>query len=136
MPVAHPKVLIVDDEQTIADTMAQIFSTKGYELRTAYSAEAAIEITAEWLPDLAIIDVVLPHMNGIMLAVLLTSRYPACRILLFSGQAITAELLADAETKGQKFDIVAKPVHPRVMLEAASNLLAPKQSAWPAKDFA
>jgi DNA-binding response OmpR family regulator len=59
-------VLIVDDERTIADTLALIFSTRcGYETRAVYTAEEAMNMLAEWSPDLAIVDVVLPQMNGI-----------------------------------------------------------------------
>jgi DNA-binding response OmpR family regulator len=76
------KILIVDDERTIADTLAVIFSQSGYETRAAYSSEQALEIIAEWLPDLAIIDVVLPLMNGIDLAILLRAQCPTCRLLL------------------------------------------------------
>jgi DNA-binding NtrC family response regulator len=122
------KVLIVDDERTIADTLNLIFSAGGYETRSAYSSEQALEIMAEWLPDLAIIDVVLPLMNGIDLAILLRAQCPACRLLLFSGQSLTVDLLADAATKGYKFDILAKPVHPTVMLETALNLLVAKSA--------
>jgi DNA-binding NtrC family response regulator len=118
------RVLIVDDERTIADTLALVFSSGGYETQTAYTAEQAIEIIAEWLPDLAIIDVVLPHTNGIDLPILLTAQCPACRVLLFSGQAVTDDLLAEAAKKGYKFEILAKPTHPTVMLETALNLLA------------
>ena len=128
-----PKVLIVDDERTIADTLALILATNGYETRTAYSAEQAIEIITEWLPDLVTIDVVLPRMNGIDLAILLTSQCPACRILIFSGQWITTELLAEAATSGYKFDIVAKPEHPDVILETVSKLLSSNQSEQPPK---
>src|ERR1035437_9157359 len=66
------KILIVDDERTIADTLALIFATNGYEARTAYSAEQALEMLDEWRPDLAVIDVVLPGMNGIEFAIFLT----------------------------------------------------------------
>jgi DNA-binding NtrC family response regulator len=125
---SHHRVLIVDDEQTIADTLALIFSSGGYETQTAYTAEQAIEIVAQWLPDLAIIDVVLPQTNGIDLAILLTAHCPACRVMLFSGQAVTVDLLAEASKKGYKFEILAKPAHPTVMLETALNLLAANQS--------
>ena len=118
----------MDDERTIADTLALIFSSRGYETQKAYTAEQAIEIVAEWLPDLAIIDVVLPQANGIDLAILLTAQCPACRVLLFSGQAVTVDLLAEAVKKGYKFEILAKPTHPTVMLETALNLLAANQS--------
>lgn len=117
------KLLIVDDERTIADTLGQIFTTNGYEARVAYSAEQAAEIVAGWVPDLIIVDVILPQMNGIDLAVLLQEHFPKCRVLLFSGQVATADLLADAEIKGHKFEILAKPVHPNEMLDAALRVL-------------
>lgn len=125
------KVLVVDDERPISDTLAKIFAMNGYETRVAYSAEQAIEITAEWLPDLAIIDVVLPGMNGIDLAILLTVQCPACRPFLFSGDSLTSDLLADAATKGYAFEILPKPIHPTVMLETARILLVPNQPEQP-----
>lgn len=64
-------------------------------------------------------------MNGIELASLLTVQCPGCRLLLFSGDTRTADLLAEAATKGYSFDILAKPVHPTVILETAEKLLAP-----------
>lgn len=117
------KVLIVDDERVIADTLAAIFSSNGYEAHAAYSAEHALEIVALWLPDLAILDVVLPKMHGINLAVLLAEKVPTCRTLLFSGQTLTEDLLAQAAKKGYTFTILAKPVHPTEMLEKALALL-------------
>lgn len=128
---ATPRVLVVDDERSISDTLAKIFATNGYEARVAYTAEQAREISAGWLPDLAIIDVVLPGMNGLELAHLLTVQCPGCRFLLFSGDTRTADLLADAATKGYAFDILAKPVHPTVILEAAEKLLALSQAERP-----
>jgi DNA-binding NtrC family response regulator len=119
----HHKVLIVDDERTIADTLAQIFLGNGYEVRKAYSAEQAVDFIAEWKPDLAILDVVLPLMNGIDLAALLNAQYPTCRVLLFSGAMHTAELMAEAVQKGYNYQILAKPVHPTVMLESALKML-------------
>jgi len=117
------KVLIVDDEVTIADTLAMIFKAQRYEVRVAYSAEDAIETIATWQPDLAILDVVLPNMNGIDLAITTKINYPSCRVLLFSGNSNTGELLEQAARKGHTFEILAKPVHPELMLETASQLL-------------
>jgi DNA-binding response OmpR family regulator len=117
------KVVIVDDERTITDTLALIFTGSGYDVRKAYSAEQAVDLIAEWRPDLAILDVVLPVMNGIDLAALLKAQYPTCRVLLFSGDTRTTELMAEAAQKGCNFEILAKPVHPTVMLEAAIKML-------------
>jgi DNA-binding NtrC family response regulator len=118
------RILIVDDELAIADTLALIFKTQHYDARVAYSAERAVEIIAEWRPDLAIIDVILPEMNGIDLAIVFKANYPGCHVLLFSGHANTAMLLEEACRKGHQFEVLAKPVHPNIMLERASALLA------------
>jgi DNA-binding response OmpR family regulator len=120
------KVLIIDDEVNVSDTLALIFRKEGYEARVAYSAEEAIEVIAEWRPDLAIVDVMLPGMNGIDFALVLKANYPDCRLLLFSGETTTSDLLTKAATDGNIFEILAKPVHPAYMLEEAAGLLGDK----------
>jgi len=127
--VGRRKILIIDDEVTIADTLALIFASSGYEARTAYSAEQALEVLEEWRPDLAIIDVVLPGMNGIEFAIFLRASYPACQFLLFSGQPGTSGLLEDAKNKGHLFEILAKPLHPTYMLSTVSEMLTPCQDS-------
>lgn len=117
-------ILIVDDEHSVADTLGVIFSKNGYAVRIAYTAEEAIEIIAQWQPGLAIIDVMLPRMNGIDLAIVLKQNYPFCPLLLFSGHHSTQELLEEASKKGHVFDILAKPIHPAFMLDTVSNLLS------------
>ncbi|HEY1578084.1 MAG TPA: response regulator [Terracidiphilus sp.] len=118
------RILIVDDEIAIADTLVLIFRSEHYEVRVAYSAERAIEIIAEWRPDLAIIDVILPEMNGIDLAIVTKANYRSCHVLLFSGHANTTMLLEEAAKKGHQFEVLAKPIYPTVMLERASALLS------------
>ncbi len=125
VPSPH-KVLIVDDEHAISDSLAQIFVLRGYMVKTAYSAEQAIEIIAAWEPGLAIVDVVLPKMSGIDLAILLRENYPSCNVLLVSGQLITSELADEAAQKGHTFDILAKPVPLVDLLESAAALLSAK----------
>lgn len=118
------RILIVDDEPAISDTLGLIFRTQHYEVHVRYSAESAIELLAEWRPDLAILDVMLPEMNGIDLAVAIKANYPTCHVLLFSGHANTSMLLEEAGRRGHQFEVLAKPVHPEIMLERASALLA------------
>jgi DNA-binding NtrC family response regulator len=121
------KILIIDDEPTIADTLAVIFTSSGYDSRAVYSAEQALEMLEEWRPDLAVIDVVLPGMNGIEFAIFLKASYPACQFLLFSGQPGTSGLLEEAKKKGHLFEILAKPLHPTFMLATVSHMLTPCQ---------
>jgi DNA-binding NtrC family response regulator len=122
------KILIVDDEAAVADSLQLILASRGYETRAVYSAEQAIEVLAQWQPELAIIDVMLPQMNGIELAGILKSNYPACRSLLISGHPGTGALLNDARENGSLFEILAKPLHPTFILETVSNLLPEQKS--------
>ncbi|MFP5276201.1 MAG: response regulator [Acidobacteriota bacterium] len=124
LPAKGQKVLIVDDERWTSDTLATIFTIAGYEARATYSAEEAIEIMATWQPALVILDVVLPKMSGIELAIELASRRPSCQILLFSGNPSTAQLASAAAQSGHPFEILEKPVHPDLMLQKASRLLS------------
>ena len=118
------KVLIVDDERWTSDTLATIFSIAGYESRSTYSAEEALEIITTWQPALVILDVVLPRMNGIDLAIDLACRHPAYQLLLFSVNPGTAQLMRAAAQAGHPFEILEKPVHPDLMLERASHRLS------------
>jgi DNA-binding NtrC family response regulator len=122
-PNAKIKVLIVDDEPVIADTLLMIFGHEGYEARQAYTAEEALEDVKEWMPHLAVIDVVLPMMNGIDFAVLLSALCPECKIMLFSGQSTAGDLLVAARARGHAFEIMAKPVHPSTLLAIAASLV-------------
>lgn len=115
--------MILDDESSVAETLEMIFRGCGYEARTAFSAEQAIEVIAEWQPDLAIVDVMLPRMNGIQFGTVLKSNYPACEILLVSGHPGTGELLEIARQQGHNFQILAKPLHPALILDIVAHLL-------------
>ena len=123
--VGEGRILIVEDEKVVADTLGKILSSHGYEIRIAYSAEAAIHTISQWSPDLAILDVMLPKMNGIELARVLKERFGNCHVLLFSGQPSVEGLMQKAKSEGHEFEILAKPVHPSVMLDAVSSLLNP-----------
>jgi CheY-like chemotaxis protein len=111
-----PVVLVVDDEQVIADTLAKILDLNGYDASAVYTGTAAVESARALRPDLIISDVIMPDMNGIEAAISIRRFLPSCKILLFSGQAATADLLEDARAHGHEFEILAKPVHPSDLL--------------------
>jgi|SRR5579863_8691239 len=110
------RVLVLDDERVIANSLALILNRSGYEARAVYTAESAIETAEELRPDFLISDVIMEGMTGIDAAIRITQIVPKCRILLFSGQAATADLLERAEANGHRFELLMKPVHPRVLL--------------------
>lgn len=110
------RVLVVDDEQVIADTLARILDMNGYDASAVYTGAAAVESARKLQPELVISDVILPDMNGTEAAISIRSFLPTCRILLFSGQAGTHDLLENARAQGHEFEILAKPVHPSDLL--------------------
>jgi CheY-like chemotaxis protein len=112
-----PKVLVADDEKVIADTLAIILNQNGYDASAVYTGTAAVEKAKATRPDLVISDVIMPDMNGIDAAIKIRGFLPSCKILLFSGQAATADLLEDARKRGHEFEILAKPVHPQDLLQ-------------------
>lgn len=110
------KILVADDEQVIANTLAIILNQAGFEARAVFSGEKAVETIDSFQPDLLISDVIMTGMTGIEAAIITRSKLPRCKILLFSGQAATADLLEKARKQGHEFEILAKPVHPTDLL--------------------
>jgi CheY-like chemotaxis protein len=119
----RPVVLVVDDERIIADTLSIILGRSGYSTYTAYDGETALDLAETFPPQLLISDVVMPGMTGVELAISVVEQVPGCKILLFSGQAATADLLSKARACGHEFTTLSKPIHPTEMLAHVSRSL-------------
>jgi CheY-like chemotaxis protein len=113
---AKPRVIVADDERVIADTLAYILNQAGFEASAVYTGTEAVELARSLRPNLLITDVMMPDMNGIDAAIHIRGILPSCRVLLFSGQAATADLLDQARQRGYEFDILSKPVHPQDLI--------------------
>lgn len=115
------RVLVVDDESLIADSVAAILSRNGYDAEAKYSGASALESIKEGCPDIIVSDVVMPDFNGIQLAKAVRTLCPKTRIVLFSGNVDTSSLLDDASMEGYFFEILAKPVHPLQLLKTLKS---------------
>lgn len=115
-------VFVVDDEPVIASTLAAILNASGFQATAFTNPVEAIEAAERQGPGLLISDVVMPGMNGVDLAIHLKSLSPKCRVLLFSGQAASADLLNAAKEAGHDFEFLLKPVHPKDLLAAIRKL--------------
>ena len=127
-----PKVLIADDEPVIADTLAMILNQSGFEAKAVYSGEQAVELASDFAPDMLVSDVIMKDLNGMETAIVLRSMLPRLKVLLFSGQAASADLLAQAQTRGYEFELLAKPVHPKDLLNKLRTHSAQDIAALPA----
>jgi CheY-like chemotaxis protein len=117
------QILIVDDEPQLADTLATILQRAGYAANAVYSGDEALSFLAAQPTSLVVMDVIMPGMDGIALAKAIRKSYPTCRVLLFSGNADTQDLLEAAQQEGHAFEVLAKPVSPPQMLAKVASLL-------------
>lgn len=114
------RVLVVDDERSVADSLAMILQMSGYEATAAYSGEEAMEICQTLDPHIVISDIVMGPMSGFDLAIWLAEHRPARRIILMSAHSFHNPLVAQSVRHG--FDFVPKPIHPDKFL---AKLAAP-----------
>ncbi|HEY1984616.1 MAG TPA: response regulator [Terracidiphilus sp.] len=111
------KVLVVDDEPLMANTLSLILNQKGFEATAVYSGEMALAVVDVLKPDVLIVDVTMEDMNGIQAAMRICERVPHCRVFLISGRAVSADELLHARSKGLAFEFLARPIHPTVFLD-------------------
>ena len=76
--IAPPKrrILVVDDQVDVADTLVVVLEKLGQDTRVAYDGETAIRIAAEYRPDVAFLDISMPGMNGVELGRYLRAGFP------------------------------------------------------------
>ena len=115
-------VFVVDDESIIASTFELILISSGFDARAVVDPLVALQAAESASPDLLLTDVVMPNLTGIQLAIKVQDLRPSCKVLLSSGQTVTAELLDAARLQGHHFEILAKPVHPVDLLEKITEM--------------
>jgi DNA-binding NtrC family response regulator len=115
-PRSSSRIFVVDDEPVIASSLAAILHMNGFSAKFFTCPLEALAAARSESPDLVISDVATPGISGIDLAIQMRAQYPNCKILLFSGQAATSDLLQHARAQGYDFRLLQKPVHPSEFL--------------------
>ena len=110
------KVIVIDDEPVIADTVVEILNGEGFEAMAVSTGASAVELAKAFDPDVVLSDVIMPGLNGIETGIQIRKVAPQCRVILFSGQAATVDLLEKARQEGHRFDILAKPIRPEQLI--------------------
>ena len=116
------RIFVVDDEWVIASTLATILKHSGFDAVSFTDPLDALRAGVERAPNLLITDVMMPQMSGIELAIQMRAQSPECKVLLFSGQAATRDLLDQARRDGHDFELLAKPIHPKDFVEKIKDL--------------
>lgn len=121
------KILVVDDDHIIAETVRYIFSAHGYEAECASSGEEAIAMAGDLRPDLLLVDVMMRGLNGFEIALEVKALCPQCRLLFFSAdtgtEALTKTFLKVFAERGYSFEMLPKPMHPSTLLTKVEEAL-------------
>ena len=86
------RILVVDDDPSIAGLVADLLVNEGYEVQTAGDGEAALDVIARDPPDLIISDVTMPRRDGLSLLRTLRRRHVAIPIVLMTALPLSARL--------------------------------------------
>ncbi|MGD8331363.1 MAG: sigma-54 dependent transcriptional regulator [Acidobacteriota bacterium] len=118
---AAPSILIVDDERNVRATLKGVLEDEGYRVRTASSGEEAIRAAARTVPDLILLDIWLPGMDGIEVLEKLSDNGSDAVVVMISGHG-SVETAVRA-TKLGAFDFIEKPLSlDRVLLVVANGV--------------
>jgi CheY-like chemotaxis protein len=118
------RVLIVDDEPVVADTLRLIFEKNGFEAQSVYSADEAMLCAESFAPELMLCDINMPEKDGVELIAAMNQGYPSCRILVLTGAyGSIARVREFAAKLKRQLPILAKPCAPSDLLREAGNLL-------------
>lgn len=114
IPKLLSKVLVVDDEEELADLTSMLLSTYGLSVLTAYSAQEALRLL-DYDPeiDAVVSDIVMPGMTGLQLGDAIREMYPRVKVVLVSGYT----LLKEFESRDRPFLFAAKPYKIETLLK-------------------
>lgn len=118
------RVLVVDDNRLVADTLNQIFQANGFESEAVYSAAEGLERARAFVPGLLLCDVNMPGESGLELVETMNREMPECRVLMlsaYSSNAAGVELQSREMKRPLKF--LTKPCRPEDLLREAAALL-------------
>jgi UDP-3-O-acyl N-acetylglucosamine deacetylase len=108
------KVLIVDDEERVVKSIAGVLEDEGFRIAKAQSGEEAIKVFQEEGPDVTLLDIWMPGMDGIEVLKRLKWIAPECQVIMISGHATISTAMA--AVKLGAFDFIEKPLSLDVLL--------------------
>jgi two-component system chemotaxis response regulator CheY len=119
-----PSILVVDDRSEIRQTLSDILTRAGYAVELASNGQEAVDRYRQVMPDIMLLDMFMPVMNGFDTLFLLRQEHPSAKVIAVSGggKNIGADALEEARNLGARVTL-QKPIEPAVMLEAIETLL-------------
>lgn len=125
------KVLVVDDEPDILEFISYNLSKEGFEVYTSENGENAIQIAQKIIPDLILLDVMMPGMDGIETCIQLkkSDNLNNTVIVFLSARAEDYSQIAGLDAGAD--DYITKPIRPRLLIAKINALLRRKEDTEP-----
>jgi excisionase family DNA binding protein len=122
-PSTGPLVLIVDDDARVREYVRVNLEAEGYAVREAASAEEGLAVLGEQSPDLILLDVMMPQVDGweMLRRVQEHTGVGAIPVIMFSGK-VDEQAAAEAQSRGAQ-GFIGKPFDPRSLIESTKQLL-------------
>ena len=126
--IQQPKILVVDDDRILCDTLSDFLDSAGYNVTKANDGSAAIKSVEEHTPDLIITDILMPEKEGISTIVEIHKTNPEIKIIAMSGGGYfnRMDILKSANALGADATI-EKPFDYDEFLELIRKILSPDQ---------
>jgi len=118
---AAPRVLVVDDEQSLAEVLGSVLRREGWTARTAYTGRDAVRIAREFVPDAVILDVMLPDLDGLEVLRRVRATDPDVCVLFLTARDAVEDRIAGITAGGD--DYVTKPFSLEEVLARLRGLL-------------
>ncbi len=124
--MARERILVVDDEQDILELIRYNLSREGYQLDTVLSGEEALKIARDRHPDLIILDLMLPGIDGLDVCRLLKgeTRTAGIPIIMLTAKGEDSDVVTGLELGAE--DYMTKPFSPKVLIARVRNILRRK----------
>lgn len=118
------RVLVVDDDHLVADTLRMVFAVNGFESEACYSAADGLRRARSFFPELLLCDVTMPGQSGLELAATIDREMPKCKMIMLTAyltNAASVEL--EALRMKRPLRLLNKPCRPEQLLREAGELL-------------
>ena len=117
------KILLVDDEKDILEFLTYNLEKEGYNVVTADNGKKALEIAKKILPDLIILDVMMPEMDGVSTCIEIKKNPKLNDVLILFLTARSEEYSELAGFNAGADDYVVKPIKPKLLISRIQALL-------------
>lgn len=120
------RILIIDDEDVVRESLAEWFEAEGYEVKVSACGKEALAMVAETEFDLALLDIKMPGMDGMEVQQRLREADPELTVIIMTGYA-TVETAVQALKRGA-YDYITKPVDPDELTHLVAKALEHRQT--------